>query len=76
MALNHQEPDRIPVDVGGMAQSGILLAAYANVRRYLGLGEVELERKTVLWQRGRMARDNWPANVETWKTYLRSKEEE
>ena len=39
--LNHQEPDRIPFDLGGTGLSTIHVTAYQNLRRYLGLPEVE-----------------------------------
>jgi len=41
-ALNHQEPDRIPFDMGSTQVTGISLIAYRNLRRHLGLPEVEL----------------------------------
>lgn len=36
-ALNHKEPDRIPVDFGGHRSSGIAVQAYRKLREYLGL---------------------------------------
>ncbi len=36
-ALNHQEPDRPPVDLSGHRSSGIAAIAYARLRRHLGL---------------------------------------
>ncbi len=36
-ALNHQEPDRIPLDIGGTRISGVHLQAYKEYRRRLGL---------------------------------------
>lgn len=36
-ALNHQEPDRVPIDLSGHRSSGIAAMAYARLRRYLGL---------------------------------------
>lgn len=36
-ALNHQEPDRIPVDFSGHRSSGIMAMAYAKLRDFLGL---------------------------------------
>jgi uroporphyrinogen decarboxylase len=36
-ALNHQEPDRAPVDLAGHRSSGIAALAYARLRDYLGL---------------------------------------
>ena len=36
-ALNHQEPDRVPFDLGGTGLSTIHITAYQNLRRYLDL---------------------------------------
>ncbi len=36
-ALNHVEPDRVPVDLSGHRSSGIAAIAYPKLRRYLGL---------------------------------------
>lgn len=36
-ALNHREPDRIPVDLSGHRSSGIAAIAYARLRKHLGL---------------------------------------
>ena len=36
-ALNHQEPDRVPLDFGGHRSSGIAALAYPALRRALGL---------------------------------------
>ncbi|HPZ84142.1 MAG TPA: hypothetical protein PL064_11945 [Thermogutta sp.] len=38
-ALEHHEPDRIPIDFGGHRSSGIAAIAYARLRKYLGLPE-------------------------------------
>jgi uroporphyrinogen decarboxylase len=40
-ALNHQEPDRVPFDLGGTGLSTIHVTAYRNLRRHLGLPEVQ-----------------------------------
>ncbi|MBC7249512.1 MAG: methyltransferase [Anaerolineae bacterium] len=37
-ALCHEEPDRVPIDLGGMASTGIHAVAYNRLKRYLGLG--------------------------------------
>ena len=42
-ALNHQEPDRVPFDLGGTGLSTIHITAYRNLRRYLGLPPVEAQ---------------------------------
>jgi len=36
-ALNHQEPDRIPIDLGGTLVSSITRAAYIDLKKYLGM---------------------------------------
>ena len=36
ISLNHQEPDRVPLDFGGIATSEIVAHAYVNLKRYLG----------------------------------------
>jgi uroporphyrinogen decarboxylase len=36
-SLNHQEPDRVPLDLSGHRSSGISAIAYARLRDYLGL---------------------------------------
>ncbi|MHC4620700.1 MAG: uroporphyrinogen decarboxylase family protein [Planctomycetota bacterium] len=41
-ALNHKEPDRVPLDIGGTIVSSITSKAYMNLRRYLGMPKEEL----------------------------------
>ena len=36
-AVNHQVPDRVPIDLGGMKASGIAVSAYDRVKRKLGI---------------------------------------
>jgi uroporphyrinogen decarboxylase len=36
-ALNHQEPDRVPIDLAGTTVSSITYPTYVNLRSYLGL---------------------------------------
>ena len=38
-ALNHQQPDRVPIDFGGHRSSGIAAMAYRKLRAALGLPE-------------------------------------
>ena len=35
-ALRHEEPDRVPVDFGGMRSTGIALQAYVRLKEFLG----------------------------------------
>jgi len=37
MALNHQEPDKVPIDFGGMRSTGISAIAYNRLKKYLGI---------------------------------------
>ena len=43
LALEHQEADRVPFDLGGTGLSTIHVTAYMNLRRYLALPEVQPE---------------------------------
>ena len=36
-ALDHKEPDRVPIDLGGSAVTGIMVTTYAGLRRALGV---------------------------------------
>jgi uroporphyrinogen-III decarboxylase len=36
-ALNHQEPDRVPIDLGGSLVSGIMAGALVRLREHLGM---------------------------------------
>ena len=42
-AVNHIEPDRIPIDFGGHRSSGIMAMAYRKLREYLGLPKVPIK---------------------------------
>lgn len=42
-ALNHQEPDRVPFDLGGTTVTGIHVTAYRHLREYLGLPPVQVQ---------------------------------
>lgn len=37
LTLNHQEPDRVPIDLSGHRSSGIAAMAYRRLREFLGL---------------------------------------
>lgn len=43
--LNHQEPDRVPVDLGQAGGDGITSVAYENLVRYLGLPDRSIRIK-------------------------------
>jgi uroporphyrinogen decarboxylase len=49
-ALNHQEPDHVPFDMGGTVVTGIQAKAYERLRRYLGLPEKEMKMIDIFQQ--------------------------
>ena len=49
-ALNHQQPDRVPVDLSGTRSSGISAIAYARLRDYLGLEKRPIRVYDILQQ--------------------------
>ena len=36
-AIEHRQPDRVPVDLGATPSSGISAIAYGNLKRHLGI---------------------------------------
>ena len=56
-ALNHQEPDRVPYDLGGTILTGIHQRAYRRLRKHLGLPEVEVEIEDPIQQLARVHED-------------------
>lgn len=42
-AINHRQPDRMPIDMGMYTASGISAFAYYNLRQYLGLPTDQIE---------------------------------
>ena len=49
-AINHEEPDRVPFDLGGTVVTGIHATAYVALREYLGLPSVEPKIIDILQQ--------------------------
>ena len=37
MAVNHREPDRVPIDLGGHRSSGMMAIAYDKLKKHLGI---------------------------------------
>jgi len=37
IALNHKEPDRLPIDLGGLRATGIMVSAYDRLKKHLGI---------------------------------------
>jgi uroporphyrinogen decarboxylase len=56
-ALAHQEPDRVPIDLGGTAVSTIAIPTYAALRRHLGLPERPIETLEFVQQVARVDKD-------------------
>ncbi len=52
-AINHEEPDRVPIDIGGTKVTGIHVDEYIEVGKYLG---IDLELPRVYDQRQMLAR--------------------
>ncbi len=49
-AINHQTPDRIPVDLGSTPSSGISAIAYSNLVKHLGMPELPVQIYDVVQQ--------------------------
>ena len=41
-AIRHEEPDRLPIDFGGMASTGIMAIAYDRLKKHLGITNGEI----------------------------------
>jgi uroporphyrinogen decarboxylase len=41
-AIRHEEPDRLPIDLGGMASTGIMAIAYARLKEHLGISKTAI----------------------------------
>jgi uroporphyrinogen decarboxylase len=41
-SIHHEEPDRLPIDFGGMASTGIMAIAYARLKEHLGITSGEI----------------------------------
>ena len=72
LALNHQEPDRIPFDLGGTGLTTLHFTAYRNLRRHLGLPPVQARVAAMAEQLAmvdedvteRLRADVWPVKPE------------
>lgn len=76
-ALDHREPDRVPLDLGSTQVTGIHVVAYRNLRAHLGLPPVEpllcdviqqlaLPDDDVIEQLGVDVRGLFPLNSHNW----------
>ena len=57
LSINHQEPDRVPVCLGGSAATGINYIAYARLKGLLGLRTDNVQVYDVFGMMARMGRD-------------------
>lgn len=84
--LNHQEPDRVPFDLGSTQVTGIHVDAYAALRRALGLpsGEIQvsdyiqglaLPDQDVIERMGVDVRGLFPLNSHNWQVKEREEGE-
>lgn len=56
-AINHEEPDRVPIDIGGMRSTGIHSIAYWKLRDYLGWDTSSVKLFDVFQQLAQIDRD-------------------
>ncbi len=49
-AINHQQPDKVPVDMGATPSSGISAIAYSNLVKYMGKEELPVQIYDVVQQ--------------------------
>jgi uroporphyrinogen decarboxylase len=57
LALNHQEPDRIPIDLGGSIVTSITKSAYIDLKQFLGLPQEEIKLLDYVQQLPYLAED-------------------
>ena len=56
-AINHEEPDRVPIDLGGSIVSSIMAGALARLRDHLGLDDRPVEVYDLFQMLGRVTLD-------------------
>jgi uroporphyrinogen decarboxylase len=53
-ALNHQEPDQVPTDIGGGTSTTLVVEAYRNLRSHLGLPAGEIKTLSKQYRSARL----------------------
>jgi uroporphyrinogen decarboxylase len=48
-ALNHEQPDRLPMDLGGR-QTTLMIPAYEKLKKYLGYSDIPTKIMSHIWQ--------------------------
>jgi uroporphyrinogen decarboxylase len=56
-ALDHQQPDRVPIDLGGSVVTGIAISTYGELRKHLGLPETDIQTLEFVQQVARVDED-------------------
>lgn len=56
-AINHKEPDRVPIDIGGMRSTGMHSLAYRELRKFLGFDYDSVKLYDVFQQLGLIEQD-------------------
>ena len=49
MTLNHEQPDRVPMDLGGR-QTTFMIQSYENLKKYLGYTNQPMKMMSKTWQ--------------------------
>jgi uroporphyrinogen decarboxylase len=65
-AIEHREPDRVPVDLGAMRSTGITATAYGRLKKFLGMSAGATDVYDVVQQLARPEQpilDYWEADV-------------
>jgi uroporphyrinogen decarboxylase len=52
--IAHQEPDRVPIDLGGSLVTGVNVVAYRQLKQYLGLNSQPVRVADIILQLGEM----------------------
>jgi len=56
-AINHRQPDRVPIDLGGTAASGINVNAYVRLKRLLGMTSNDVQVFDIFGMMARVEQD-------------------
>jgi len=57
IALNHEEPDRVPIDIGGAQACGIHRDSYYNLREHLNMKEKNIDISNLVSQTAKVDED-------------------
>jgi len=57
IALDHQQPDRVPIDLGGSVVTSIAISTYRELRQHLGLPKTDIQTLEFVQQVARVDED-------------------